>query len=339
MEHDPYLPPGVDVSGMAQASVRRGWIAVVLAVMIGPAVAMLYVGRWQRAAVYLLAFVAVVGIAVVLTGLGLSFSVAGTASSLGFLIFGAVDAARLTRPSRLPSRMPWCSRSPALVAIAIAALVLRIGFGAFVMQPYQIPSSSMAPNLLVGDAILVSKSAYGVRVPWMQSPLVHGGSPDHGDIAVFKSPENSQIDYVMRVIGLPGDTVEYRSKRLYVNGRELPRASAGDYVADIAPSGKALQQLREIHGSHAYSILHEPDVPGVQPAGLRGFPHRELCAYADDGFRCKVPDSHYFAMGDNRDSSFDSRYWGFIPDRNFVGRVFLVLCSRGRPGRLLAEAP
>jgi signal peptidase I len=333
MERNPYQAPVARVDAAPEAPVRRGWVAGVLAVVTGPPVAMLYVGRWRRALVYLLAFVLLLAIAIAVTGAGVPFSAAIAVSSLAYVVIGATEAVRLAKSPWLPARMPWYSRGWAFATIAVATLILRVGVRLFVVQPYQIPSGAMIPNLLVGDVILVNKSAYGLR--FMGSPLVRGEPPGHGDVVVFKYPENPQLDYVKRVIGRPGDDVEYRGKRLYVNGRELPRTDAVETMIDV----QAMHQFRETHGQHAYPILHHPDQPAYQPAGVRDFPHRTRCNYSEDGFRCSVPEGHYFAMGDNRDSSSDSRYWGFVPDDYLVGRVLVVLCSRGRPRRLFAEVP
>ncbi|BCL75008.1 signal peptidase I [Jeongeupia sp. HS-3] len=213
----------------------------------------------------------------------------------------------------------WVEYARGFFPVILAVFLLR----SFLVEPYQIPSSSMRPGLIVGDFILVNKFAYGIRVPLLNNVLIPVGEPQPGDVMVFNYPEKPSIDYIKRVIGTPGDTIEYRDKKLTVNGKPVPTQSAGQlqYAEGVYLIDN--QQFTEKLGEHIYNTL-QMDVPEVNLAEVRDFPFRENCRYDDDGFSCKVPDGYFFMMGDNRDHSADSRYWGFVPDKYIVGKAFLV---------------
>ncbi|MDO4696021.1 MAG: signal peptidase I [Neisseria sp.] len=215
---------------------------------------------------------------------------------------------------------------------------------AFVAEPFQIPSSSMRPGLVVGDFILTSKSSYGIRVPVLNSVLIPTGKVERGDVAVFNYPENPNVNYIKRVIGLPGDLVEYRNKTLLINGREVADAADGieTYVENLKQGTVEIQAQRftENLNGREYTVLKMPEYPSFLPQGVRdNFAYRENCEYAADGsaFSCRVPEGQYFMMGDNRDNSEDSRYWGFVEDRYLVGKAFFIwlnLSDFGRIGKI-----
>jgi signal peptidase I len=200
----------------------------------------------------------------------------------------------------------------------------------FLVEPFKIPSSSMVPTLLVGDFILVNKFTYGIRLPVANKKLIEIGRPQRGDVMVFRFPEDPSLDYIKRVVGLPGDRLEYRNKRLSINGTPVPMKQVDDYL-----SRERMQFSRryvETVNSTGHEILLDDDAPAsVMPA--RAYPHAANCNYNSSGVACTVPPGHYFVMGDNRDNSSDSRVWGFVPDENIVGRAFFIWLNLNELGR------
>jgi signal peptidase I len=197
----------------------------------------------------------------------------------------------------------------------------------FLVEPFKIPSGSMMPTLLVGDFILVNKFTYGIRLPILNTKVIALNEPQRGDVMVFRYPGDPSLDYIKRVIGVPGDVVEYRDKKLTINGRPVRASEAGSYsyVGSGLDYITATVYKERLNGA-VHAMMVEPDKPSVYPSQVVDFPYRENCSYNADGegFVCKVPQGQYFMMGDNRDGSNDSRYWGFVPDRNIVGKAFLI---------------
>ncbi|MBI1396864.1 MAG: signal peptidase I [Betaproteobacteria bacterium] len=246
--------------------------------------------------------------------------------------FWLLDLLVFRRRRRPDDRVPWWIEYPvSFFPVILIVFVLR----SFIVEPFKIPSGSMIPTLLVGDYILVNKYTYGIRLPVINKKIIDIGNPHRGDVMVFRFPENPSVDYIKRVIGTPGDVVEYRNKRLTINGHLVDVESEPDYSylehgLNFISTKRYLEKLDD----HPHSIIVNLDAPPVQLAGVHAFPYRENCEYNEEGFRCKVPAGHYFMMGDNRDSSSDSRYWGFVPDENIVGRAFLVWMNFGQLGRI-----
>ncbi|RXZ44284.1 signal peptidase I [Crenobacter cavernae] len=200
----------------------------------------------------------------------------------------------------------------------------------FLVEPFQIPSSSMRPGLVVGDFILVNKFTYGIRVPVLNNVAVPVHQVERGDVAVFNYPPEPRVNYIKRVIGLAGDTVSYRDKKLTVNGKPVPQLADGSY--DYLEQGLAMvhnEQYQETLGARTYRVLDIPEARPVSVERVANFPYRENCDYDESGFSCKVPAGHYFMMGDNRDNSLDGRYWGFVDDRLMVGKAFMVWMNFG----------
>ncbi|WP_372929735.1 signal peptidase I [Shewanella putrefaciens] len=204
-------------------------------------------------------------------------------------------------------------------------LILR----SFIYEPFQIPSGSMMPTLLVGDFILVEKFSYGLKDPVWRTKLVETGEPKRGDVVVFKYPENPQIDYIKRVIGLPGDRIIYRNKQLMLQkacGAEQVNCPEPEVVArtevsrgDFSQDGVPLLRYTEQLGDVAHDILINPT-----RSDMLGYFKREGNLPAGEFV---VPEGHYFTMGDNRDNSTDSRFWGFVPEENLVGKAVAIWIS------------
>ncbi|NMG31445.1 signal peptidase I [Aromatoleum evansii] len=200
-------------------------------------------------------------------------------------------------------------------------ILIVFGLRSFIVEPFKIPSGSMIPTLLVGDFILVNKWTYGIRLPVINKKIIDVNSPKRGDVMVFRYPADPSMDYIKRVVGLPGDRIEYVDKRLRINGEAVPITGQDDYLHPdrLYYSPRFQEKL----GAVEHSVLIERDVPPLVPQVL-DYPHRENCTYTTSGVRCTVPEGHYFVMGDNRDASSDSRVWGFVPDENIVGRAFFI---------------
>lgn len=235
---------------------------------------------------------------------------------------GDIGAARL-QLAEDKLRQPWWLEYTASFFPVIAAVFL---LRSFVIEPFKIPSGSMIPTLQIGDFILVNKYTYGIRLPIVNKKIVELNQPQRGDVMVFRYPKDESMDYIKRVIGVPGDVVKYDNKRLTVNGQPATYAPQSDYL-----DGERLtysKQYQETLGNVTHNILNDADRPAYV-SGADDFPFRENCTYNQTGFTCKVPAGHYFMMGDNRDNSADSRYWGFVPDKNIVGKAFFIWMNLG----------
>lgn len=211
----------------------------------------------------------------------------------------------------------WLEWTAGLFPVIITVFLLR----SFLFEPFKIPSGSMIPTLLVGDLILVNKFHYGLRLPVINTKITEGTKPKRGDVMVFRYPPQPSLDYIKRVVGLPGDTVAYINKRLTINGQVIETTAMPDFLDEDAM--RYFKQFEEKLGDKPHRLLNDENRPAfvqVQP----NFFGAEGCNYTVEGVTCKVPEGHYFMMGDNRDNSLDSRYWGFVPDANIVGKAFFV---------------
>ena len=191
----------------------------------------------------------------------------------------------------------------------------------FIVEPFKIPSGSMIPTLLIGDFILVNKFTYGIRLPVINQKIVDVGSPKRGDVMVFRYPVDPSFDYIKRVVGVPGDKIAYQNKRLTINGLDVPTTAQADYLhRERAAYAK---QFSETFDGRTHRVLNDEDAPGFINSAAQ-FPYRDNCLYNNAGVICTVPPGHFFMMGDNRDNSADSRFWGFVPEANIVGRAFAI---------------
>jgi signal peptidase I len=228
-----------------------------------------------------------------------------------FIASGALTGMDGKRPQ--PQEPVLVEYSRSFFPVILIVLLLR----SFLAEPFRIPSGSMMPTLLVGDFILVNKYVYGLRLPVLNKKVLEMGEPQRGDVVVFRYPRNPRVDYIKRVVGLPGDHISYRNKTLYVNGAPQPQSPVGEYAASGAGSRMTGAQERvEMLGDRRHAILVNPELPDFGP-GCQVLMFGEI----------QVPEGHYFAMGDNRDNSNDSRCWGLVPEENLVGRAFGIWMS------------
>ncbi len=223
----------------------------------------------------------------------------------------------------------WLDWTAGLFPVIIAVFLLR----SFLFEPFKIPSGSMIPTLLVGDLILVNKFHYGIRLPVINKKITEGNKPQRGDVMVFRYPPAPHMDYIKRVVGVPGDEVAYLNKRLTINGQPAAVNGIPEFFDEDVM--RYFPQYEEQLGNVKHRMLNDDGRRGgISEAEVADFPNRSNCNYSADGVVCKVPEGHYFMMGDNRDNSLDSRYWGFVPDRNIVGRAFFVWMNFGNLKRI-----
>ena len=235
----------------------------------------------------------------------------------------AVDDPRLAEARQKVLAQPWwLDWTAGLFPVILAVFVLR----SFLYEPFKIPSGSMIPTLLVGDLILVNKYTYGLRLPVLNTRLTEGTAPRRGDVMVFRYPPKPSLDYIKRVVGVPGDEVAYLNKKLTINGKPVPVGRLPDYFDRDAM--RYFRQLEETLGDKKHRVLNDEERPAFVP-GVEDFPFKQNCRYSLEGVVCRVPEGHYFMMGDNRDNSLDSRYWGFVPDKNIVGKAILIWMNFG----------
>ncbi|OOG27213.1 signal peptidase I [Thioalkalivibrio denitrificans] len=201
-----------------------------------------------------------------------------------------------------PSEPWYVEYSKSFFPVLLIVLVLR----SFVIEPFRIPSGSMMPTLLVGDFIVVTKYSYGIRLPVTRQQIIPTGLPERGEVAVFRYPENPREDYIKRVVGLPGDRVAFYNKQLYINDEPVPQRELNTYMG--AGSGAVMTGAR----------LSE-EALGEVPHQILSWPHRSSVEGT-----WEVPEGHYFTVGDNRDNSNDSRFWGFVPEENLVGKAVMI---------------
>ena len=231
--------------------------------------------------------------------------------------------------ARLMRQPAWIEYSGSFFPVIALVFFLR----SFLYEPFKIPSESMVPTLVVGDLILVNKFTYGIRLPIINKKIISINDPQRGDVMVFKYPVDNNTDYIKRVIGIPGDKIEYRDKRIWLNGKPLRYEKLKDYLSDQRLTYSA--HLSEDLNGKPHRILNDPDKVTYDPAGVSpSVLGNGACQYDNEGLVCTVPEGHYFMMGDNRDNSLDSRYWGFVPDRNIVGKAFFVWMNFGSLDRI-----
>ena len=223
----------------------------------------------------------------------------------------------------------WLDWTAGLFPVIVVVFILR----SFLFEPFKIPSGSMIPTLLINDLILVNKFHYGVRLPVIYTKILDNNSPERGDVMVFRYPPKPSLDYIKRVVGVPGDEVAYLNKQLTVNGKPLVKKALPEFFDEDSLSYAKQFEESTADGQRKYRILNDDARPSfIQAAD--DFAFRQNCRYSSEGVVCKVPEGHYFMMGDNRDNSLDSRYWGFVPEKNIVGKAFFVWMNFGNLKRI-----
>ncbi|MFZ1536510.1 MAG: signal peptidase I [Chromatiaceae bacterium] len=229
---------------------------------------------------------------------------------LGLEVVPRDEAGGEIRSRAHPKEPVLVEYSRSFFPVILIVLLLR----SFLVEPFRIPSGSMMPTLLVGDFILVNKFAYGLRWPVLNAKFLNLGQPQRGDVFVFRFPLEPGTDYIKRVVGVPGDEIFYRNKTLYVNGQPMSQTPDGSYTGVGAGTNMTGAQIADEHlGDVEHRILTHPRAPDLAPG----------CYELLKG-PIKVPPGHYFAMGDNRDNSNDSRCWGLVPENNLVGKAFAI---------------
>lgn len=221
-----------------------------------------------------------------------------------YIKFSTADTVE-TEPNVEPKEPILVEYARSFFPIVLVVLLLR----SFLAEPFRIPSGSMMPTLLIGDFILVNKYIYGIRLPVLHHKITQGDTPQRGDIVVFRYPKQPAIDYIKRVIGVPGDRVAYYDKQVYINGKRIKHVSLGAYQGTGQGSSMSGAELiAEDLVSLEHNILVQRGSASIEGVYV-------------------VPKGHYFVMGDNRDNSNDSRYWGTVPEENLVGKAFFIWMS------------
>jgi signal peptidase I len=200
--------------------------------------------------------------------------------------------------------------SKSFFPVLLAVFIIR----SFVVEPFKIPSGSMMPTLINGDFIAVNKFSYGLRLPVFHKTLIKIGSPNRGDVVVFNFPDDPKINYIKRLIGLPGDEIRYENKQLFIDGTAIEQEFNSDYLYDAAYGPMNAKLYYESVSTEEHGILIH-DVP-------------------DKNYTFNVPSDHYLVMGDNRDNSSDSRVWGFVPDKYLQGKAFGIWLNFSEPSRI-----
>ena len=235
-------------------------------------------------------------------------------------------------------RQPWwLDWTAGLFPVIAAVFVLR----SFLYEPFKIPSGSMIPTLHVGDLILVNKFHYGLRLPVIHYQVTAGNPVKRGDVMVFRFPPKPSLDYIKRVVGVPGDKIAYLNKVLTINGQPVSKEAIPEFFdADSMRYSKQFEEdlpigatPKDMSEKRRHRLLNDTNTPNFV-SGIDDFAFKENCTYSVEGLECTVPPGHYFMMGDNRDNSLDSRYWGFVPDQNIVGKAFFVWMNFSNPSRI-----
>lgn len=250
--------------------------------------------------------------------------------ALALLCAGCAAAVRAApiRSALARKHPPGWARGLEMAAQAAIPLFLVLAFRVALYEPFRIPSGSMKPGMDNGDFILVDKHVWGIKAPLLSRPLLETGSPALGDIAVFKYPPNPSMAYIKRIVGLPGDSISYARGQLSINGS--PARYAQESPDSDEPGFRFLDET--LPGGAPHRIRLGPEATTHYPFASSS-PHCKNNPSIPQ-FTCVVPPGHYFAMGDNRDNSADSRFWGFVPESHLIGKAGLIWLSLSNPSRI-----
>lgn len=295
------------------------WIAAVLGLVLMPT-GMMYVARAKLALAYF-------SVAMTVAVLGFVSPVwpAASGAALAVLVIAcAVHAFRLAK--RYPDGMPrpGYSRWYGVTATVVGWVVFVVVVRSFLYEPYRAPSGSMLPTIPERAHLIAQKWGYGnygtfgvnLRRAPIAAPLARG------DLIVFEFPQDRSVSFVKRLVGLPGDKIAYREKRLFINGEAVPLRPAGDFVGAGPFVGRKLQFIESLAGREHGVLLGE--APSRLDGRTADFPFSERCTYEQGAMACEVPPGHFFVLGDNRDNSNDSRMWGFLPANHVIGKVVFI---------------
>jgi signal peptidase I len=297
------------------------WIAVLISIFLPPA-AMLYVAKPLLALASFILLLAIAATIFMSDRFGAVALWINVISVFGFAFLAYYFARRYDANMARPLYSRWYGVLGLLAVFAISAFAFR----AFLYEPFRLPAASMEPNFPVGSYIVVSKwgygnyTAFGVNI--FRMPI--SSTLSRGDVVTFEYPENREKIFIKRLIGLPGDTVAYKAKALSINGKAISRELVNEPLPARLRDAGELRQYRELLDGTEYIALVNDQNPPLMQSAIRNFTNREKCIYNSDGFVCSVPAGHYFMLGDHRDNSDDSRYWGFVSTDAILGKVIAV---------------
>jgi signal peptidase I len=301
----------------------KKWIAVILS-LFAPSLGMLYVAQLVWAAIY---FFAAIGIVALMFVLIPRFPYAVIFLSFALNVIGAIHSYRFASLYPADKARPHYSRWYGLLGIYLGTWFIVFGFRSFLFEPFKAPAGSMLPTIEVGSYLITQKWGYGHYGSYGFTPFQQQISAElqRGDIIVFDYPDKRSVQYVKRLIGLPGDKITYRDKQLSINGKAIPHRNEGEYLnLNNAERPEHLTRFVETLDGKEYSVVEDEKINRIYPDTI-SFLSKEKCKYEAQAVTCEVPAGHYYFMGDNRDNSRDSRYWGFVPADHIVGKVVYVI--------------
>jgi signal peptidase I len=296
------------------------WIAALLGFFVSP-IGFLYVGVPKLAALAL-----VIGLALGLSAFFfpvLSASVAISLIQISLGLIWAVLAYKIATRRAGVAATAWYSRWYGLLIVSVCLLGSAILLRAFTYEPFRVPSSAMLPTLPVGSSLLVQKWGYGHYTTYglRLGTAAISSTLDRGDLVVFDYPRDPAQTYIKRIVGIPGDKVVYRDKRVFVNGADVRGKQLEDYLDD--QHLRYVQRYQEKLGQVVHDILINPDASSWVGGTEHTLPAQ--CGVDREVLSCDIPAGSYFVMGDNRDNSLDSRYWGFVSAKAIIGKVVHIV--------------